>query len=1074
MPLVPYDDSTSLSRYESQKNWTKVLFRPDRKLQTTEIEEIQDFLMGQVDKAFATLYDFYTVTRGCKVIVQGITSTAYSCILTDGQVFVDLFRDDIGAFVDVPSHNFIVDRDYKTSVGLQFDILEDQNNPCYRNPHTGGAAFGSEGSSRVIVKPRVVVSSDAAPVTEGFYPIAVIKPKSAGFITANDDIGDGGPDIYYYRNEELTQIFNEFNLSTNIKDIVDRTFHEMAGNFVAHGLEPFFNETTLTFGVTPGVCYVSGRRIESNYVQAFQINYEDPMDPQTFKDKMWLAYFTELGEFGVISEDTSSLYTPEPPPKSVALGTLVFFGYLASLGGPSYAILPARTRMPSVQELILLEEEHEKNKKDLADIYLEVDYLSQDPANPQFNGLIADSFNDLAKSSIFNPLFQASILPSIQAISLPFISFTKDNRTIRLDRDKNATVVYTTKVNELNEANLYWATATGQEYYPIESLVYTKTLEIQPYSPDGNNGLSLFTSPNIVYKSDQNTIVNYTDPRYIQIGRKEITGQVEDYDSKSAGRLETVRIDSPGNNNLLFTTKVVAEASGFPANEDNLRVTLNDFALSNVNIIEGIGSPGSTFASLKSSPSGKLKFSFEIPANTDKNVLSLQISNNQLNATAQLTIQDPELNRIKREITGRYLIPCPARYSAVASGVAQTFLAPNPVMLTGIDLFIYFIQGSTNTIGLDPNTYPDRWFSGVDDLSAVAADRVTDTQLNNDILTVYITETTGGGQENTPTDEALAVGTLFRSTLVENFTSETSPPTRIPSRVTFDRPCILERNKTYAIVINTAVPGVNLMTALVSMQDPVSGLTGNAQITSGNLLTRSDAGRWEPILDGDLTFRLVGHEPAVLQSETVLSVSNTESYNILDLNLPAFLSNNSQVEVSVEDNGVFLPLENGVHFYKEPVTTSDIRIRMVGNSTTHPILELDNVTANLIKSQETGTWVSINYEFESPYTTIDLALTEFRPANASFDIYYSSDKGTTWTEITTLDSSGNEENLVSSETINSLIPTVKYNYRVTGLEEYVQINGQDTLRQNLIIRVDMAVTDFTNIPFFKDLIVITY
>ena len=111
--LVPYDEANSLSRYTNTTNWNKILFRPDRKLQITEIEEIQDMLYSQLTKGFDTLYDFYTVTRGCKVLIQGITSSAYSCILTSGQVYIKLFNDT-GFFIDIPSTNFTAQRTEKT------------------------------------------------------------------------------------------------------------------------------------------------------------------------------------------------------------------------------------------------------------------------------------------------------------------------------------------------------------------------------------------------------------------------------------------------------------------------------------------------------------------------------------------------------------------------------------------------------------------------------------------------------------------------------------------------------------------------------------------------------------------------------------------------------------------------------------------------------------------------------------------------------------------------------------------------------------------------------------------------
>ena len=78
--------------------------------------------------------------------------------------------------------------------------------------------------------------------------------------------------------------------------------------------------------------------------------------------------------------------------------------------------------MPSVLELLELEAAHEENKKQLAQLALDINLYQLSQGNGNLNGLIVDSFVNLSGSDIFDPQFKASILPAIQGISMPFIS----------------------------------------------------------------------------------------------------------------------------------------------------------------------------------------------------------------------------------------------------------------------------------------------------------------------------------------------------------------------------------------------------------------------------------------------------------------------------------------------------------------------------------------------------------------------------------------------------------------------------------------------------------------------------
>lgn len=1057
MPLIPYNPDNSLSRYDSQKNWAKVLFRSDRKLQTTEIEEIQDLLLGQINQAFDTLYDFYTVITGCKIIVQGITSTAYQCILADGQVYVD-YLNITGAFVDVPSLNFVAQRDEKTTVGVRFSLDVDTDNPLNNNPSTGGPAFGSPGADRLVLKATPVVDSDSAPITKDYYPIAIIKPKSPNFIANHPDVGDGYPDVYYYRNEELTKVFNEEALTGDIRRMMERTIHEMAGDFINEGYHLSFNERSRILSASPGNAYINGKRIEHNYINGVVLNFDDATAPTPVEeDLIYLAYITSKGEFGVSTFPIDTPYVPDPPSEALALGTLRWEGYGAfQRGEPTYSIVEARNRMPSVQELILLQQEHEENKKELVDLALTIEILTAgNSANTQLNGLVADSFNDLNKTDVSNPLFAASIMPTIQAMGLPFISFPKNHRTFIITPEDNTGIRVAKKINDLNEEVFYWYTVAGNEQkviYQERSSNFelttaqqgdTDTLELLGkkirlggFVPStGDTSLTAFTSPNLVYRSDQATIVNYTAPKMIGLISNQVNSQVlvNNQLVNVPFSTDTLLLRSPGRNNLIQSQRIIVEASGFPAFQDNISLYLNDALLGDVTFLDGVGTAGSNFGTARSSISGKLKFSFELPNRTDREVFSLRMVSGVYEATSEISIADPEGLRLIRELSGRYVVSVPSRYSLTPSQVLQTFLIDAPMMLSSVELRVN-LDSVTGNIPLDA-----------------------------DILTVYITEMLTA---DTPSDETLGVATLYRPQIgSDNW-----------AKISFDRPIIIsDTGKTYGIVVNSSIENIELANydaAAINQQDGTAGTGG--QRVEGSLFLRNSEGRWEPELSRDLTFRLNRHVPSTIASQANITVRNTEAFNVIDINIAAEIKDSGQIRIEVEDRGQFVPVPNGVYFFDDEITETSVRIFTIGTENTHPIIDLDDVSINLISYRSSGIWTSINYEFETGYTTMELSFEAFNPANATFEVYISSDKGLTWEEITEIDSSGAQQYLVSEEISNALVPLTKYTYLKNDFTQYIQLGGVDIERKNLIVRVDMRVTDKTNLPFFKNLTALTY
>lgn len=1014
MSIAPYNNQ-STSRFNPIKNWSKILFRPDKKLQTSEIIEIQDFLDNQVAKVFGTLYDFYTITRGCRIVVNTVSPTGYSCILTSGQAYVEL--NNLGRFIDLPSHNFTAPRDDILSIGVVFNIQLAEDLPEFNNPHSGGAAFGSLGADRIIIQPSIVTSTRSLPHPTGFYPIAILKPKSPTFVNAFKDIGDGRPDIIYYRNEELTSVFRQRTLSTHILNLIQIRFHEMAGNFVDRGMYISFDNKNNVLSISPGVAYVSGQRIQTNYNYFFKFDgfsdlVADNNPPLNFN---YLVYLNKRSQFGIIQDSINSGFIPDIPPDTLALGTLRFKSRNNSLLTTEFEILPARNRLPSVLDLLQLEQAHEENKKQLAQMALDINLYELSRGAGTLNGIIVDSFINLSGSDIFAPEFNASILPAIQAISLPFISFSKDNRTINLLNDSN--IIFGTKINEQNQEVLYWSTVAGNNEIITEQETITNSLSIPTFSP---NSLMATASPNVIYKSDAATLVNYTHPDI-----KFFTGLDE-----------AVIINTPFNDNAIERA-ITIEASGFSSNQDNIQLSINNVDIQAAQILEG--TLGSTSSTMKASSGGNLRFVLELPELEAVSNYVISLTSGTQEATTEINIIDPELSRTSREINPNFLINSPPKYSSVQAGILQTFILDHPSILTGIDLFIADKPG------------------------------ITDETL----LTVYLVRINSNGL---PTDEVLGYGTLLNSFSLAGEETANIPienrPITSNTRVLFDKPINITQRGEYGIIVHTTLPGVSLFIGTSGQPSLITGrVSSRSNLFQGRLYTNG-AGTWDQLWPSDLAFKLISHKPLSITSSTLLNVENLEGqeFDIIDINLPLDLDVNSFLAVYVKDsNNQFQLIENGSYFFDRPLLATDIRIDMTGTSLSHPILELDNLQINLIRTGENCLWTSINQTFETPYSEIRFSVDIFKPDSANYKFFFSSNRGVTWEELNPAD----PDTSLTIEEVNTSLPVNKYTFTKNNLG-FTTVNNEVSFRYDLRLKIEININNRDGLyPFFKNLVVIT-
>lgn len=998
MSKTSYNLNASISRVNFNTQWQKILFKNDTKLQITEIEELQDLIYYQTKNAYSSLYNFYSIVKGCQIIIVSIEDNNYNCILTEGQVYVE-FKDKLALFIDTPSKSFTISRNQTTDIGIIFNFYKLIDELDFKNPHTGGAAFGSDGASRINIETEIIISPKNNPYVNGFYPIAIIKPKTSTFLSLVNDLSAGYPDIVYYRNEELSTSYNEINISTYIKKLIELRIYETSGDFIAKGFKCSVNTRINTLCISPGVAYVNGIRIESNYNTYFLLDPEEINDQAIVLNYQYLFYLTDKNIISFKKQNILDTKLLETPANSLALCYL----YLHNRNNLllDYSIIEAPSHMPSVNNLINLNLSNEDNIKELSELALKADLLNLtfSNVNEKLNGIFTDSFNDLDNSDIYFPEFAASILPSIQAISLPFTSTVKDNRTFTIDQS-NSNIIVETILNENNELVPYWSTIQGNQLKYFNSPVnITNSIDL----PVTNNNISIVASPSIIYKSDASTFVNYTHPNL-----KFLTGSEE-----------AIKIDTPFNDNT-YNRNITIFAKGFPSNQDNIKAEINNNIINNFNIITG--KTGSASNTLKADNSGNLTFTFNIPNIKNTKTFTVNLNYENVEGTSTITIIDPELERIDRENTGLFIRENKPVFSTINSGLAQVVQINEPIMLVGTECYI-----------LD---YPI----------------ITE----GDLLNIQITKVDSLGR---PT-ECLGFGSINIAD-VPALTNDRPIPAQ--TTVKFNKPVNLTRGK-YALVFSSSIQGIKLGATKASNNRLLDGKTFYYDPFKLDVLFYQDFWRTSTEVD-NLACDLLVHKPIGLLSSTILTINSTNNlFNLLDLNLSIENDTNSFFNIYIlNEKNEYEIIKNGAHFFKNPVSSTKLRIDMSGTPNTHPILNLDNVSTNLITNQPKAIWVSKNQEYESAYTNLSFSIDIFKPDNSIYRFYFSSNKGASWEELL--------DPVITL--VNKSIPLYKYTFNKNNLE-LITLNSESSQRFNLRYKIEVTVNNLEGLlPFFKNIVSIT-
>lgn len=931
MPNILYNNN-SLSRFNNLKNWTKLLFRTDRKLQTTELEEVQDLINNQLGLGFSLLYDSFTVIKGCKIIILNIGNNNYDCLLTDGQIYVEIKNKFY--FIDTPSYNFSILKTQSVFIGVNLTVLLSSNENEYNNPQTGGAAFGSLGANRILIKSNIVVQSLDVPIET--YPIAVIKPKTNSFVASNLDISDGYPNIVYYKNKELSQNNNQTDISNYIKNLVEVRLYESAGDFISTGLDITINTSTNILTISPGIAYLNGKRIQTNYNNYFKLDPNELGTSNINLNKQYLFYLNDQAEFKYISKtDKNTLL--DVPNNSLALAYVVFNNRNNLL--LDYSIIPAPTKMPSILDLINLDLSNTENIKQLSELILKTNILGLNSSslNKDLNGIFTDAFVDLTNTDIFFPNYQAAILPAIQSISLPFISNNINNRNFQLD-NTNSNIIVESTLNDNNEVVPYWSTINGTTIKLFNTpLNITGGINIPVTT---TNSIIVSSTPTILYKSDENTFINYSHPNLKNLFKNNASNFV----------------DTPFNNNV-YTKPIKVDAYGFYGFQNNIIVEINNVRLTSFNIIKG--SLGSINGSLKADKNGAVSFIINIPKLEDFINYNITLRSDVNIGACEITIKDPEESRVIKEQTNTFIDKVQTKYNLINSGIVQPFTITNPIMLKGVECTIL-------------------------DFPSIG---------NNDVLNIQIVSV---DSINRPI-ETLAVGSLSFNNLQP---LEADNPLPKPSIINLIKPVNLSRG-TYGIVFSSSIPGIELAGTKAGKSRLLDGKSFFYDPLKTQVLVFNDNWKETTIVD-NIACDLLIHKPLGLLSTTVIDINSNQDnpFNIIDINASIEGDISSYIDMFIlNESNLYEPINNGYFFFKDPVTKTKLKISIKGTSNTHPIINLDNLNINLISNSKKAVWVSKNQEYESSYTNLTMSVDVYKPDNTNYKFYFSSNKGDSWEEL---------------------------------------------------------------------------
>lgn len=463
----------------------------------------------------------------------------------------------------------------------------------------------------------------------------------------------------------------------------------------------------------------------------------------------------------------------------------------------------------------------------------------------------------------------------------------------------------------------------------------------------------------------------------------------------------------------LLVRRVVVNGSGFVPLEDGLRVSFGSVQISELELLN-LTLAGSLPGTIRAKADGTISFAFNVPANLPLSTYVVTVGNRTL-ATGLYTTDGYAGGQVATNVSGPR-----------GGTIAQSFSLSSGAVLTGCRLK----------------------FRTLPDIS-------TDLRLGTVSLVRLV--------NNLPSQEVLAFGEILLSQLVR----QTSVNGSIWSEFNFDKPASVSAG-SYALVINSSLSGAEVFIASRGMRDLINGqVVGVDPLAAGSLYTLQ-GNRWFANNSADLSFEVIQGIPAA-SSSVEFTVSNpNEPFHLFEAAVPYTTPPGTTVEVQFLENGFWKnaagiqALEDGVNFLR-------MRLQLTSSSQATPVIESENINFRLFSNLSSSSWVSRTVD-TNKYSSIELQLEEFQPTSANIRVYFSSNQGQNWEELTEVPQ--------QEEVIDGLIPLVQRTYQklnLTKLVPYTDLNGDSISieRTWLTIRIDIITgSRRTPSPYIKNLVVV--
>lgn len=346
-----------LDRFSKESQWQKILFNPDRRLQGSELLELQSLIKSQQAGGFNYIWGNYKIISGLELKLDSIEAESYTLILNPGVVYFE------GDFIRVDAVSFTALKNTRTKVNLTFSFIE--SNEEFEDPILGVGFFSQYGAKRQIAIAEVT--------NEDGWPIALVE-------SFNNEIN-----ISYFDNGKL-----ENKLPSKVPPVFEKDIYlkllEEGGNFISVGLEVKLKDNILY--VFPGQAYVEGFKVtlvNSTYFNLSDLNFKESWLALTKEGKVQLnPTFTE----GIILSKVFKQTTP----------ILEHF------------ITPSKQRAVYVDELKFVLESNNQLQEQIIKLAQENQLISLlNTGDNTLSGTFIDSFKSLNYSDSNHYLFDCEI-----------------------------------------------------------------------------------------------------------------------------------------------------------------------------------------------------------------------------------------------------------------------------------------------------------------------------------------------------------------------------------------------------------------------------------------------------------------------------------------------------------------------------------------------------------------------------------------------------------------------------------------------------------------------------------------